>query len=109
MIVVSTLGGAASLLHHDLTAHFPFKIPVSCLNDHTCSTTLNSEVGQAIGNVDFEILDDIVLCHKHGIEALDKTFRDINQDNSQFGGLNVLLSGDFRQILLVGPWVLRMT
>ena len=39
--------------------------------------------------------------HRHGIEALDRTLRDILGQDIPFGGLTVLFGGDFRQILPV--------
>jgi len=38
---------------------------------------------------------------KTSVEALDRTMRDLRNNNSPMGGCTVLISGDFRQILPV--------
>jgi hypothetical protein len=49
------------------------------------------------------------MAHRHCFEALDKSLCDIlwcineNSDRIPFGGMTILLGGDFRQILLVVP------
>ena len=39
--------------------------------------------------------------HKHVFESIDKTMQDIRKKSLPFGGLTVLLAGDYRQILPV--------
>ena len=41
--------------------------------------------------------------HKHCVEAVDRTLQDICDDKRSFGGITVVLGGDFRQILPVIP------
>ncbi|XP_058220214.1 uncharacterized protein LOC131330599 [Rhododendron vialii] len=41
--------------------------------------------------------------HKYCIEAVDRTLRDIRDNPKPFGGITVVLGGDFRQILPVVP------
>lgn len=41
--------------------------------------------------------------HKHCVEAVDRTLRDIRDNPNPFGGITVVLGGDFRQILPVVP------
>lgn len=41
------------------------------------------------------------MAHKKSLEALDRTLQDLRQNNRLFGGLVILLSGDFRQTLPV--------
>jgi hypothetical protein len=42
------------------------------------------------------------------MEALDRTLKDIRGNQSDLGGVTLLLSGDFRQILPIIPWVLQL-
>nr|GEW55110.1 uncharacterized protein [Tanacetum cinerariifolium] len=59
--------------------------------------------------VELIIWDEAPMTQKYAFEALDKTLRDIlgyavpDKRNKIFGGMTVLLGGDFRQILLVIP------
>ena len=41
--------------------------------------------------------------HRHCVEAVDRTLRDIRNSEKPFGGITVVLGGDFRQILPVVP------
>ncbi len=47
--------------------------------------------------------DEIVMCHRYCIEAVDRSLRDNTRRNVPFGGKCVLFSGDFRQTLPVIP------
>ena len=40
--------------------------------------------------------------HKHVFESIDRTMQDIRKKASPFGGLTILLAGDWRKILPVG-------
>jgi hypothetical protein len=51
---------------------------------------------------DLVIWDEAPMQHYHNMEAVDRTFRDIlNNSEKPFGGLTIVLGGDFRQILPV--------
>mgnify|MGYP003703535833 CR=1 FL=1 len=39
--------------------------------------------------------------HRHCVEAVDRTLRVICDSEKPFGGITVVLSGDFQQIILV--------
>lgn len=39
------------------------------------------------------------MIHKNGFEALNISLKDIRKNNKTMGGVLVILSGDFRQIL----------
>ena len=41
--------------------------------------------------------------HRHCVEAVDHTLQDICNNNKQFGGITIVLGGDFKQIMLVIP------
>ncbi|XP_037931573.1 ATP-dependent DNA helicase PIF1-like [Teleopsis dalmanni] len=47
--------------------------------------------------------DECTMAHKPALEALDRTLKDLRNDWKCFGGAMILLSGDFRQTLLVIP------
>ncbi|GBP97985.1 hypothetical protein EVAR_69295_1 [Eumeta japonica] len=49
------------------------------------------------------IWDECTMAHKHALEALDRTLKDQRKDSRCFGRAMTLLSGDFRQTLLVIP------
>jgi ATP-dependent DNA helicase PIF1 len=52
------------------------------------------------------VWDECTMAHKKSLEALDRTLKDLRNNQNQFGGAMILLSGDFRQTL---PVVSRST
>ena len=101
VIAVATSAVAASLLYKGRTAHSTFKIPIPCDSLSTCNISLESKLAQELKEVDLIIWDEVVMCNRYCIEALDRTLRDIMKTDERFGGKCVLFSGDFRQILPV--------
>lgn len=104
------LSGIASLLlPGGRTAHSRFAIPLELLDSSTCSIKQNTHLAQLLEKVSLIIWDEAPMMQKYAFEALDKTLKDIlgfkDHRNRQriFGGLPVLLGGDFRQILPVIP------
>ena len=52
------------------------------------------------------------MIHRHCFEALDRTFQDLRNCPKRFGGLTMILGGDFQQILPVipkGSWAEMVT
>lgn len=47
------------------------------------------------------IWDEAVMQHRYGPEAVDRTLRDLRDDDRPFGGITVVFGGDFQQILPV--------
>ncbi|GBL90191.1 hypothetical protein AVEN_130315-1 [Araneus ventricosus] len=45
--------------------------------------------------------DECIISHRRAVEALNRTMKDINNNQSIMGGMVVLMAGDFRQILPV--------
>jgi hypothetical protein len=99
---VASSGIAAELLMGGRTAHSRFKIPINGLSAESfCGISVNSQLANLIRNTAFLIWDEITLAHKHCIEAVDRTLRDIMEKDQPLGGIFVLFGGDFRQVLPV--------
>ncbi|GJZ68071.1 DNA helicase PIF1, ATP-dependent [Tanacetum coccineum] len=97
------------LLPTERTAHSRFVIPLELLENNTCGIKQNTHLAELMQEVELIIWDEAPITQKYAFEALDKTLRDIlgyptptNRDKI-FGGLTVLLGGDFRQILPAIP------
>lgn len=103
VIAVATSAVAAQVLKGGRKAHSTFRIPVPCGPCQTCNVSVSSVEGRKFRDVHVIIWDEIVMAHRHCIEALDKTLRDIMGNDLPFGGKVVLFPGDFRQILPVVP------
>ncbi len=96
-IAVATSPVAASLLDEGRTAH-------SCYSDSVLHIPLESALAAKIRDADLIIWDEIVMCIRYCIEAVDRTLRAIMKNPSvPFGGKCILFSGDIRQVLPVVP------
>ena len=104
VIAVATSAVAASLLDGGRTAHSVFKIPIPCYAESVCSITMESTLANEIRHASLIVWDEIVMCSRYCIEAVDRTLRAIMKSPGvPFGGKCILFSGDFRQILPVVP------
>ncbi|XP_022030895.2 uncharacterized protein LOC110931830 [Helianthus annuus] len=106
-LAVASSGIASLLLPGGRTAHSRFAIPLELLHGSTCAIKQNTQLAHLLQEVRLIIWDEAPMMQKYAFEALDKTLRDIlgfctyaNRERV-FGGMPVLLGGDFRQILPV--------
>ena len=100
-LAVALSGIAATLLLNGRTAHSTFKIPIKINENSICSITRNSKEAEQFRNCKFIVWDECTMAHKYALEAVDRMLRDIVNDRKPMGGITLLLSGDFRQILPV--------
>ncbi len=102
VLCVSSSGISALLMDGGRTAHSMFKIPIDNINStSSCSISKNSSRADLLRQAEAIIWDEIVAQHRHAIEAVERTLRDIRSDPRPFGGLTVVLGGDFLQTLPV--------
>lgn len=98
---------AATLLPGGRTAHSRFKIPLKLDDSSTCSISMNSDIAELLKQTKLIIWDEALMQHRFAFEAIDRSLRDIMKSVSSenfdkpFGGITVVLGGDFRQILPV--------
>ncbi|KAG2868807.1 hypothetical protein PC113_g683 [Phytophthora cactorum] len=102
------LSGIASLLFMGgRTAHSTFKISLKLNDTSTCSIYKQSHLKGLIQKASLVIWDEAPMTHRHAFEAVDRSLRNLmDNDDEPFGGKVFVLSGDFRQIL---PVVVRGT
>ena len=100
-LAVASSGIAATLLLNGRTAHSTFKIPIKINENSICSITRNSKEAEQFRNCKFIVWDECTMAHKYALEAVDRMLRDIVNYRKPMGGITLLLSGDFRQILPV--------
>ncbi|KAL4104072.1 hypothetical protein QTP88_019385 [Uroleucon formosanum] len=105
-LAVASSGIAATLLEGGRMAHSAFKLPLDLINIETpmCNIPKQSNIAKVLCNCKFINWDENTMAHKRGIEALDRSLKDIRNNNGVMGGVTVLLTGDFRQTL---PVILR--
>lgn len=107
VLPVASSGIAATLLPGGRTAHSRFKIPIVLDEFSHCSIAHNSDIAHLIKSTSLIIWDEAPMQHRYAFECLDRSLRDImksvdaNRYHMPFGGITVVLGGDFRQILPV--------
>jgi len=102
VLCVASSGIAALLMRGGQTAHSMFKIPIDDLSeDSFCCIPKEGLLAGLIRSTVLIIWDEITMQHRHALEAVDKTCRDIRDSGAPFGGITVVIGGDFQQILPV--------
>ena len=105
-LAVAFSGIAATLLDGGRTFHSRFKAPLQVNATSTCNVPVQSPLADLIRRTRLIVWDEAPMAHRHLLEALDRTLRDVTDTEEPFGGKVLLLGGDFRQILPVIRWVL---
>lgn len=109
ILAVASSGIAALLLPGGRTAHSRFHIPLNINNESTCDIRQGSDLAELLKKTSLILWDEAPMTNKYCYEALDKNLRDIlrftneNSQNRPFGGMTVVMGGDFRQTLPVIP------
>ena len=102
VLCASSSGISALLLRGGRTAHSMFKIPIDGLDDRSvCTIPKNSQRAELMRAAEAIIWDEIGAQHRHAVEAVDRTLRDLRGVDRPFGGMTVILGGDFLQTLPV--------
>ena len=107
VLPVASSGIAATLMPGGRTAHSRFKIPIVLDDYSSCAISHDSDIAHLIKSTSLIIWDEAPMQHRHAFECLDRSLRDIMKSVSperaemHFGGIPILLGGDFRQILPV--------
>jgi hypothetical protein len=104
VLCVSSSGISALLLRGGRTSYSMFKIPIEGLDDHSvCAIPKNSDRADLMRATTAIIWDEVGAQHRLAIEAVDRTLRDLRGCDRPFGGITVVLGGDFLQTLPVVP------
>lgn len=104
-LALASSGIAATLLEGGRTAHSALKLPLDMqFNENpVCNISKQSAMAKVLRACKLIIWDECTMAHKRSLEALDRTLKDLRNNNHRFGGLMILLAGDFRQTLPVIP------
>ena len=101
VLCVASSGIAALLLNGGRTAHSRFKIPIPSHESSVCSFTKNSPLADLIREAELVIWHEAPMQHRHNMETVDRTLKDIRNSDKAFGGVTFVFGGDFQQILPV--------
>ncbi|XP_067951816.1 ATP-dependent DNA helicase pif1-like [Watersipora subatra] len=102
-LAVASSGIAATLLPGGRTAHSALKLPLKLARTENpvCNIKKNNGTAQLLQRCVLIVWDECTMLHKLAFEALNLTLNDLRENNRLFGGVTLLLSGDFRQTLPV--------
>ncbi|KAJ3701270.1 hypothetical protein LUZ61_004975 [Rhynchospora tenuis] len=109
VLTVASSGLSSLLLQGGVTAYSRFKIPIKLTEKSTCDIKKNSQLAKLILRTSLIIWDEASMSNRMCFEALDRTMRDLLTStdpalaHAPFGGITIVLGGDFRQILPVVP------
>ena len=98
-LAMATTGIAAQLLHLGRMFHSRLKAPCDIEENSTFHITAQSALAKLIKCAKLILIDECTMMHRYYLEALDRTLRDLLQKDKPFGGMVVVLAGDFRQCL----------
>lgn len=103
MLATASSGIAATNYDGGRTAHSAFGIPLKTpsMPNPTSSITRGSAKGIMLKACKAIIWDECTMMHKKCFELVDRLLQDIRDNTLPFGGMVVILAGDFRQTLPV--------
>ena len=78
------------------TAHSTFSIPLVVHDNLVCGFTKQSVQAELVRATRLIIWDKVPMQHRNCVEAVDRTLRDVCDIDKPFGGITVVLGGDFR-------------
>jgi len=105
VLAVALCAIAALLILGGRTAHSRFKIPINITDEFICEIKQGTHLAEQLKKTSVIIWDEAPMANKKCFEVLGKSLRDIfrftnlNINEKPFGGMTVVLGGDFKQIL----------
>ena len=95
-------GAAAILLHNGRTQHSQCKVSLDIKVECTCNCSKRDATGKLMQSAHlFLLIDEVSTGHGHISESVDWSLQDMRKNKTHFGGLTILLFGDWKQILSV--------
>ena len=96
-------GSCNSLLPKGTTFHSRTKCPLSLTNESTCSVSKHDSTATITGITNLMVVDEVTMIDCCALEAADCTFQRLRGSAKPFGGITMVFSGEWRQILTVVP------
>lgn len=90
VLTVASSAVVAQLLNDTRTAHYALKILVPVYFQSTCSNKGNSRLGDELVQTNLNVGDEIVVNHRHNLEAVDGTLKPRLCLVVPYGGIGVL-------------------
>ena len=87
---------AATQLEGGRTFHSRMRAPLQLSDVSVLDISVQSRLAQLIQRTTLIVWDEAPMAHRFLLEALDRSLRDIMNNNLLFGGKSLILAGDFR-------------
>ncbi|XP_072025234.1 ATP-dependent DNA helicase pif1-like [Amphiura filiformis] len=98
-LATATSGIAATLLPKGRTLHSRLKVPINITEESTCNITPRCATAELIRRCKLLVIDEVSMADRRILEAVNRSMQDIRKNKRTFGGVTVVLAGDWRQIL----------
>jgi hypothetical protein len=92
-LAVASSGIAALLLHGGRTAHSRFKIPIQIDDKSLCNVDAHSKLAKLLRSTHLIVWDEAPAQHRYCFQAVDRTLKDICQNQLWFGGITTVFAG----------------
>jgi hypothetical protein len=102
-LVVTSSNIATLLLSGGQTTRSYLKISIALNCTSFCCICKQDDLMALIYQTKLILWDEVPMTNKLTFEAVDRTWRDLTDMNDPFGNIVFVMSGDFRQVLLVMP------
>uniref|UniRef100_A0A671VV85 ATP-dependent DNA helicase n=1 Tax=Sparus aurata TaxID=8175 RepID=A0A671VV85_SPAAU len=102
-LATAASGIAATLLPKGTTFHSRTKCPLILTDESTCSVSEHDSTATIIRMTHLMVVDEVMMMDRRALEAADRTFQWLRGSAKPFGGITMVFSGDWRQILTVVP------
>lgn len=99
VVCVASSGIAATLLPDGSTAHSNFGIPLKIHEDSTSTLRPRSAKFRRLRTAALIIWDEVPMQDRHAVELVNRLLQDARDNDHLFGGLPVLMGGEFAQTL----------
>ena len=105
IVIVTAMSSIASiLLPGGRTLHFKAAVPIKLHDKSMCKIKENTAHARLMQEASLLIIDEKTMGQREVFETVDRSLRLIRKcENQPFGGLPVVMSGDWRQTLPVTP------
>ncbi|XP_026454030.1 uncharacterized protein LOC113355393 [Papaver somniferum] len=103
VLTVASSGIASLPLVGGRTAHSTFKIPIEINVTSVWSIPKQSSTAKFLKEAKLIIWDEVPMQHRFCVESVNRLLKNIRGNELAFGGITVVMGGDFRQTLPVIP------
>ena len=98
-LAMATTGIASTLLANGRTVHTKLNVPLKPDENSEIPFKEKSPFCELIRSTELMIIDEVTMGNRRMFECIDRSFRKIRKSNKPFGGICVVFSGDWRQVL----------